>query len=181
MRRRQSGFTLVEILITVSIILVGLAMVFSTAIFAGRAFAGMGNYIQFNRQSREAMNKMSRDIRQSAALTSATGTSLGFTNVDGSVLQYEYDPESQTLSYTNGSTREGGTLLKKCVSCTFSLLPGTPIPGSCMLVTNTTSIDLCRIIEVNWACRMTNVLSINTETMETSRIVLRNQKDFLCN
>lgn len=172
--RRQSGFTLVESLITVAIVLVVVSIATSATIFAYRTYVGIGNYAQLDRQSREAMGKMERDIRQAAALTNGTSISLNFTNFDGSALWYQYNTNSQTLTYSNAATRQGGTLLRNCVSCTFSLFQINPVPGSCMLFTNTAIAANCKAIEVNWLCRATNMSSMDTEMMESSRIVLRN-------
>jgi Tfp pilus assembly protein PilW len=172
--RSQSGFTLLESLITVSIVMVAMASVLSASVFSYRTFASINNYAQLNRQTRTAMDKMSRDIRQTAALACGTSTSLTFTNIDGSQLQYQYNPSAQTLTYSNAATGEGGALLQKCVSCTFSLFQFDPVPGSCMLFTNTTTTSNCKVIEVNWICRTTNSLSVNSDMMETTRIVLRN-------
>ena len=43
-----------------------------------------------------------------------------------------------------------------------------------MLFTNTAIAANCKAIEVNWLCRATNMSSMDTEMMESSRIVLRN-------
>ena len=93
--RRQSGFTLVESLITVAIVLVVVSIATSATIFAYRTYVGIGNYAQLDRQSREAMGKMERDIRQAAALTNGTSISLNFTNFDGSALWYQYNTNSR--------------------------------------------------------------------------------------
>jgi prepilin-type N-terminal cleavage/methylation domain-containing protein len=172
--RSQSGFTLIESIITVSIVMVAMAGVLSASVFSYRTFASINNYAQLNRQTRMAMDKMSRDVRQTAALTNGTSASLDFTNFDGSRLQYQYNTNAQTLTYSNAATGEGGTLLKNCVSCTFSMFQFDPVPGSCMLFTNTTTASNCKVVEVNWTCRTTNVLSVNSDMMETARIVLRN-------
>ncbi|HEX9047346.1 MAG TPA: prepilin-type N-terminal cleavage/methylation domain-containing protein [Verrucomicrobiae bacterium] len=172
--RRQAGFTLIEVMFSLAIVVVVSVGALSMLVFTSRTFAGIGNYVQINTQSREAMDLMSRDIRQAAALTNATSTSLTFTNTDGSLLQYQYDPASHVLYYTNGATGQSGTLLKNCFECTFSLLQSSPVPGSCMLFTNTAVPANCKAIVLNWICRTTNVLSVNSEAMETTRIVLRN-------
>jgi len=172
--RHQSGFTLIESLITVALVMMVTTMIITVTIFTYHTFGGIGNYIQHDHQTREAMDKMSRDIRQSAALLSGTSTSLNFTNTDGSPLQYLYDPNARTLTYSNATTREGGILLQDCVSCTFSLFQFNPVSGSCMLFANSTTSSNCKVVEMNWICRTTNSLSVNSDMMETMRIVLRN-------
>ena len=91
--RPQSGFTLIESLIAASLALVVITSLLAATIFIHRTFVGIGNYVQLDRQTRAAMDRMSRDIRQSAALTNGTSTSLSFTNIDGSLLQYQYDAQ----------------------------------------------------------------------------------------
>ena len=172
--RPQNGFTLIESLVMVSLALMTLTALLTTSVYTYRAFAGIGNYTQLNRQTRSAMAKITRDVRQAAALTSGSATNLSFTNLDGSLLKYQYDPSSQTLVYTNAGAGEGGTLLQCCISCQFSLFQFNPASGTCMLFTNATTASNCKVVELNWICRKTNLLSMNSEMMETARIVLRN-------
>jgi prepilin-type N-terminal cleavage/methylation domain-containing protein len=171
--RHHSGFTLVESLITVSIVSVVVAVVVAATICTQRTFAGINHYLQLDCQSREAINQMARDIRQSVALTNSTSTSLSFTNLDGSLLQYVYDPNAQTLTYTNAGTQQGGTLLNYCAYCAFSLFRSAPVADSCMQLNSATAAN-CKVIEMNWICQNTNGAALNSAAMETSRFVIRN-------
>src|SRR2546430_4365341 len=114
---RQAGWSLPELLITVVIAMIILAAVGVTCAFANRTLDAIGNYADLDRQSSNALNLMARDIRQTGALTNFTSSALWFTNLsDGKMLRYVWNPDRQTLSYTNQSTGDGGTILKGCVS-----------------------------------------------------------------
>lgn len=169
-----SAFTLTEVLIAAAISAVALAVVITAFTFMYRSFAGMGNYTDMNRQSRAALDTMTRDIRQAGALVSGSSTSLVFTNINGTLLQYTYNPSAQTLTYTNGSTGNGGTLLKNCASCSFAMFQHDPVPGTTMVFTNTTTASNCKVIVLNWKCSKSDVFSLNTELVQTAKIVLRN-------
>ena len=172
--RRQAGFTLVESLIAFGIAMVVITIVLSSVICTYHTFSSLTNYVQYNSQARIAMDKMSRDIRQAAALTNCTATSLAFTNTDGTLLSYQYNAGAQTLTYTNQGSNQGGILLKYCTACTFYAFLNSPVSGSCMLFTNTTSASGGKIIQVNWTCCLTNVSVTNSSMMESTRIVMRN-------
>lgn len=172
--RRHSGFTFVECLIAVAITLVSSTMLLTATICLSRTFVCIGNYVTLNRQARGAMDMMSRDIRQAAGLVSGGSSYLNFTNYDGSALQYQYNTSAKTLTYTNGFNGQSGTLLWNCVSCSFSMFLRSPVPGSCMAFTNIATSSGCKVIEVNWVCQTTNLFSLNSEMVETTRITLRN-------
>ena len=104
-RRSQRAFTLVEMTVATSVSVFVLATLMVSFVVLSRSFSALGNYTDLDRQSRNTLDVMARDIRQAGGLTNWTSTSLSFTNLDGNVLNYSYDPNAQVLSYTNGSAR----------------------------------------------------------------------------
>src|SRR5438093_9506592 len=94
--RQSSGFTLVELLITVglgSLVLSALAMLFISSL---RSFAGLGNYAQLTGQSRHSLDQMSRDIREAtqvvAAQTNLPVPWLQLSNAfDGKMVTFTWD------------------------------------------------------------------------------------------
>src|SRR5438552_2371244 len=75
---RQSGMTLVELLLATSVgsvVSLGVALLM---IYSGRTFAAMANYVSLDRASRNALDTMSKQIRQTNKLTEFTPTSLTF-------------------------------------------------------------------------------------------------------
>src|SRR5260370_25797736 len=76
--KRLRGMTLVEMMVAVSIgfmALLGMEIVFVNSTFS---FADMGNYMLMDRASRNALDHITRDVRNSADLTSFTANQLVF-------------------------------------------------------------------------------------------------------
>src|SRR5437016_12279501 len=90
----RAGFTLPEFLVVSGLASVVLLAVLSLSFFSSRSFAAIANYVGLDQQSRLALDKMSRDIRQAGGLTNYTATSLAFTNPDGSALNFAYNPNA---------------------------------------------------------------------------------------
>lgn len=173
-KRKNSGFTLMEMTIAMSLGLLIMASMGSTFVLMNRSMDAMGNYEELDRQSRYALDTMSRDIRQAACLTNFSSTNLCFTNSDGTTLQYNWDGTNY-LTYTNGTSQQGGTLLKGCISLKFDVYTHTPSNGTTMTFWPTTTPALGKVIIINWICRRTNYTSLtDTESVQTAKVVLRN-------
>lgn len=174
LNRRLAGFTLPELTVSAglgALILGTMTMMF---VLMNRGLDAMGNYEEMDRQSRYALDTMARDIRQTACLTNFTSTSLTFTNQDGSLLQYTYDG-SNNLTYTNGTTQQGGTLLNNCVSLKFDVYTHNPSNGTTMTFWPTANPIFGKVIIINWICRRTNYATLtDTESVQTAKVVLRN-------
>jgi Tfp pilus assembly protein PilW len=170
----RRAFTLVELMVasTISVFVLGTVMV--SFVVMSRCFNAIGNYADLDRQSRNTLDIMSRDIRQTGHLTNWTSTSLSFTNVDGGVLRYTYLTNSALLTYTNGSTRQSGVLLSNCTALTFSIFQRTPTNGAICFYTASNAVSAKGIL-VTFTCLRTNYLGLtDSETVQTASIVMRN-------
>jgi len=90
--------TLVELLLATavgSLVALGLAQL---SMYSGRSFAAMANYVSLDSASRNALDTMSKQIRQANKLTEFTETSLAFQDSDGGTLVFSYDANSKRLS-----------------------------------------------------------------------------------
>src|SRR5688500_6165748 len=97
-RRSQSAMTLVELMVAVAICAVLLASLASLIFYTGRSFAALANYVDLDSTSRNALDTMSREIRQTRRLLSGTTNTLTFEDHDGKPLVYAYDPATRTLT-----------------------------------------------------------------------------------
>jgi hypothetical protein len=165
--------TLPEMLVGVgvgSLALMSIMMIFMSS---NKSFQAMGNYISLDQASRLAVEKMTRDIRNSQNLTSFSTNQLVFTYSGATSLVYSYDPTARTLTswQTGGSTN---TLLTGCDSLKFSMYNNVPQPGGTL--TNATTIGQAKAISTFWKCSRTIFGSkINTEYMQEALIVIRNK------
>jgi len=134
--RRHAGWTLPEMLISVGVGTLMLASVAVVYIFMNRSLDATANYEELDRQSRNALDVITSDIRETGHLTNYTTNALYFTNLDGSALTYRWDT-SNLLTYTNASTQlagcpRGGTLLKNCNALKFTVFQRNPSNGTTM-------------------------------------------------
>jgi len=151
-----------------------LATVMVSFVVISRSFDALGNYTDLDRQSRNTLDVMARDIRQTGALTNWTSTSLCFTNLDGRALNYSYDTNAQLLSYTNGSTGQSSVLLSNCASLTFSIFQRTPTTGPVSFYAASNAYSAKGIL-MRFTCLRTNYLGLtDSESSQSASIVMRN-------
>lgn len=153
-----------------------LGAVMSTYIYMNRTLSATANYEELDRESRYALDVMTRAIRQSSMLTNWSTTSLAFTNRDGTLLSINWDSTSGQLTYINQyPPAVTNVLLRDCVSLTFSAYQRTPISNTAMMFDTTSATTNTKCIVMDWVCRKTNYLSSKeTESVQTAKVVLRN-------
>jgi Tfp pilus assembly protein PilW len=173
--RSQRAFTLVELMIAASISVFILGTVMVSFVVMGRCFNAVGNYADLDRQSRNALDVMARDIRQTGALTNWSTTNLSFTNMDGHLLSYTYQTNIGVLSYTNASTGQSNVLLTNCTALTFSIFQRTPTNG-CMTFYAASNAQSAKGVLMSFTCVRTNYATLtDSEAVETASIIMRNQ------
>ena len=85
----RSGFTLSELLISLSLGSLLMAAVLSTYLFMGRSMTRTANFQILENKSRLALNYLRQDIQLASAVTTSTNTSLTLTLPSGTV-SYTY-------------------------------------------------------------------------------------------
>ncbi len=169
-----SAFTLPELMVAVlagSLFLLSMIAVFMTS---SLSFCRMGDYINMDRSSRNALDQMSRSIRQSKLLTSYAPSLLVFNYDSGGItnLTYRYDTNAAVLTEEWNSTAfsNTNTLLTGCSNLSFSLYD-----RSLALTTNVSS-GQGKVISVSWNSYGSTLLARkSTENMLQAKIVIRNQ------
>ena len=185
-RTRQSGFTLVEMVISIAVGLVVIASIMTLAIIAAQNFAATANYVQMNDQSRNALDRISREIRNASSLQA-----FSTNNPQYLVLTNSYRGTSATVTFDAGTgtltlakTGESPlTLLSGCDSFSFQIFNRYPIINSTNItfarstnVSSTLDPRFCKVVNMSWKCSRTILGSkLNTEIVQTAQVVLRNQ------
>lgn len=178
---RQRAWTLPEMMITVVLGSMILASVMAFYVGMHRSLDAMMNYQELDRQSRNALDVMTTDIRNAATLTNFTSTTLGFANLDGSALTYTWDG-TNALSYSNASTTlagcpRGGVILRGCNFLKFSIFQRNPSNGTTMIFwpAPTTNLPLTKVVVMDWICKRTNYTTLtDSESVQTAKVVMRN-------
>ncbi|HUS36965.1 MAG TPA: hypothetical protein VM680_16590, partial [Verrucomicrobiae bacterium] len=142
--------------------------------YTARSLAALANYTDLDRMSRNALDQMSAQIRQTRRLTEGTTNRLVFEDADGGTLEYFYNPSAKTL---RRSKNGGGSklLLSNCQQLTFSMYQRNPVAGSYDVYPTATAAN-CKLIQLKWTCSRDLIkAAANTESVQSSKIVIRKQ------
>lgn len=168
-----SAFTLVEVMVAVGISTIIFLAMGSLSLYSGRSFAALANYAELDNASRNTLDTMTRDIRQTEALTAFSSTSLTFRDFDSNTLRYVYNPDQRTL--TRMKLNEVVVLLNECDSLNFAIFQRNPVGGTYDQYPTATP-GTCKLIHVSWVCSRTIFgARVNTESVQTAKIVIRKQ------
>ena len=174
-RKRGAGFTLVELLVAMaigSLVLGGLA---ALMFYTGRSFAALANYVDLDAYSRNALDTMSREIRQTRRLVAGTSTRLEFEDFDGGTLVYQFNADARTLTRSKNGVVNTEPLLRECNFLQFSMFQRNPINGQYNQYPTATP-DQCKLVQLRWICSRDLIQSRrNTESVQSAKIVIRKQ------
>lgn len=178
-KRRRAGVTLVETMVAMTVGVLAYMMVNAFTIFSARSFAAMGNYASLEQKSSYALDRMSKDIRQTTQLLEYTPYTLVFTNDKiGSSVTYIYNPDNRTLTRIQNKDQANefsAVLLEECDQLQFGVYKHNTVPGTFnQLAPGSASLNLTRVIQLHWVCsRQIMSAKLNTETVQSAKIVMR--------
>ena len=185
--RGRSGMTLPEVMVAVALSSILLAAAGSLWLFGSRSFAAMGNYVDLDARSRNALDQMSRDIREATRVTGFDNKGstrwLQITNpAESTVTTYTWSPSTKALVCQKPG-RADQVYLSECDRWDFELFQRAPQKGGNYVfypATNTSGVydpSMCKLINMTWKCSRTILGSkMNTESVQTAQIVLRNKQ-----
>jgi prepilin-type N-terminal cleavage/methylation domain-containing protein len=173
-KKIRSGMTIPEMLVSIavgSMLFVALA---SFSLFTMRSFAGMANYADLENTSRNALDRMTMDVRQTFGLIANTQNELDFEDApDHQTLKFIYDGNAQTLTRVrNGNYTK---LLDHCTDLRFDLYQRNTSNDTYNQYPITSNAALCKVVQVTWKCQRSLFGSalFNTEVVQTAKIVIR--------
>lgn len=174
-RTRQSGFTLVELMVALGIGLLMMTALGGLTFYSGRSFAAMANYVDLDNKSRSALDRMSSEIRQTQYLMEASDTKLVFRDADGGKLTYTYNPNTRNLIRSKNDVADRKALLTECNSLKFSIFQRNPIDGTYDQYPTATP-ETCKLVQLRWVCSRDLITEKrNTESVQSAKIVIRKQ------
>ena len=106
----QNGFTLVELLVAMSVVVILIAVTLSGVLTAGSAVKTTSAQQGLNEEARQAINRMARDIRQAKSVVTAVnpdGPSFNAAGIVAVRVQADFD----------GDSCIGGVVVAPIVSC----------------------------------------------------------------
>ena len=183
-QRSRSAWTLVEIMVAVAVFsIVGLVLM-GTYLFSVKTMASMYNYALLDQSNRQAMDQLTREIRQARKVLNYTTNSITIQTADednttGPTVTYSFSPNAQKMirTSTDGTSK---AILNNCSLLSFQLFkrcPSNSIFGSFPVATNDW-MNTVKVLQLTWKTSI--ILStgiVNSENIQTARIVIRNQQD----
>jgi Tfp pilus assembly protein PilW len=167
----RSAFTLLEMLVSTSVATVVLGAVAILWYFSANSFASLGNYADLDSASRNTLDTMTREIRQTRGLTSFSATSLTFQDYNSNALTYAYDSSARTLTRQSRGTNT--ILLRQCDFLNFDISQRNPSSNFTFYAAS--GADTAKLIDVSWRCSRSILgAKLNTESVQTAKIVIRN-------
>jgi len=178
-RARLRAMSLPEVLISTGLGSLLLTEMLALSFFSAHSFASMTNYVDLDQFSRNALDRITSEIRQADRLIQYSTNSLLFQTRDPdtgatNTLQFTYDPAVQTL--TRSLNGESKVFLTGCSSLQFSVYQRNPVGGTYdqYPVADPSRPDLCKLVELSWTCsRKIQGQAINTESMQSAKVVMR--------
>ena len=181
-KRRGQGFTLVELLVTSAVASLIVVAIMALILYSARSFAALTNYVDLDQNSRDALNEITREIRQSDRLISGAAQSMAFqfSNPTNAAITWQvsfvYNPTAKTLTRVEGSQRK--VLLTECTELRFNYFQRNPISGTYDQFPTATpplvNPSTCKLVQLNWVCsRSIMQQSVNTESVQSAKVVIR--------
>jgi len=166
--------TLTEMIVAMAISSLVLLVVSMTYVNSSVSFAAMGNYIMMDHASRNAIDRMTRDIRKAKDLISFSTNQLVFKYSGTTNLVYSFDSQSGNLTEWKTGDSKTNNLLSGCASLQFSIYHNIPQAGGTF--SSASSSSQGKAIRVAWKCtRVVFGHRIATEDMQQGLIVIRNK------
>jgi len=172
--RQVAAFTLPEVMIASGLGVLALMAVGLLSLYSSRSFVAMTNYVGMDQSSQLALDKMSREIRQSHGVTAITPTILSFQDVDNNPVQFVYDSGARKLVRVSGGVTN--IYLPDCDSLQFSMYQHTVQSNSFECYDyDRDHIKDARVLKLTWVCSRTILgAKANTESVQSAKIALRN-------
>jgi hypothetical protein len=168
---QRRGYSLLELLLSSGLVSLLLIVLAHLSFYGSRSFVAIANYVDLEMRSRNALDLMTREIRQSMQLAAADTSSLTLTDADGLPLQYVYNSQAQTLRRIKSGQER--VLLTGCESFTVDIFQRNPTND--FNVVPTSNPALCKLIQLNWKCSRGILSGFNTESIQSAKVVIRKQ------
>ena len=174
--KRVVGWTLLEMMIGMAVFTISGAAVGSVYMFSLRSFQSLSNYSVLDGQNREALDIISRELREAKSISSFDNylqNKLVFVDGNNKTVTYQFNRYSKTLTRSSGSINT--VLLTNCSLINFRL--GTRAVSTNYVYDPTSDPDHAKIIDLTWKTSksLLNNRITQSENVQTARIVIRKQ------
>ena len=166
--------TLLEVMVTTGAASMALAGVGALSVYTVRSFAAMSNYMELDKNSRNALDRMTQIIREADGVTRYDSHQVVL-SYHGQPLSFNYSPGAKTLSmvHTNGVTT---VFLEDCDFLRFEAFQRNSVPGTYDQYPAAELENTAKLVQVSWICSRALIGGLlNTESVQSAKIVIRKQ------
>jgi Tfp pilus assembly protein PilW len=173
-RSSAAGFTVIEFLIATTIGMVALGAAAALSVYTARSFAAMGNYMELDKNSRNALDKMTQIVREADGVLNYGPQAITL-SYHGQTLSFNYSPTAKTLTLVN-TNNVRDVLLTDCTFLNFQIYQRNAVAGTYNQYPVTADESAAKIVQVAWVCSRYLIGHIfNTESVQSAKIVIRKQ------
>jgi Tfp pilus assembly protein PilV len=181
--RTRQAWTLLEMMVAVGIFSLSSLGLMGLYLFSVKSMGSMYNYCLLDQYNRQAMDQLTREIRQATKVLNYTTNSVTIlaANDDGSTstVTYTFSPSAKKMLRTS-SDGTSKALLNNCSLLSFKLFtrcPSNGVFGSFPVAINNWS-NTVKVLQLTWKTSITTPTCLgNSENIQTARIVIRKQQD----
>lgn len=171
------GFTMVELMVAITLALMIGAAVAGTFIFLARSSFSLGQYSDMESQARRALHLFNEDARQANATNWADVNTLTFTlTVDGTTVVYTYNSSAGTLSRQEGGLASV-VIASGITQFSFRAFQATGTEISPLSTSLAAANAAAKMIQIELElARSRTTVGTSTGQVISARSVLRNKK-----
>ena len=176
-KRRKRGFTLMEMMVATGLFGIVSAAVCYLYFYSTRSFAAMATYADLDQINRNAMDTLTKEIRQARLVTNVATNSFSLINGDGVAVTYWFNGGLKQFvrSAADGTSK---VLVKDCSLIQFDVYQRNNIAGTWdqyPIATNNWS-EYVKVIRLTWkAARAVPLGPGVSENVQTAKIIIRKQ------
>jgi prepilin-type N-terminal cleavage/methylation domain-containing protein len=176
----ERGVTLSEMSVAIAVSGIILTALLSFTVYAAKSFVAIENYVDLEQKSQNALDTMTRDIRETQCLSNYTTRVVAGQTVTNSLTFHDFDNQALTFIFTNNALQrikgsDSTMLLTNVDYLSFQIFQRNPVPGQWEQYP-AGDVATCKLISVSWICSRSILGSrMNTESVQTAKIVIRKQ------
>jgi hypothetical protein len=142
--------------------------------YASRTCASLLGYVDLASNSKNALDRVSQQVRNAQSIQSCNATQLVLVDPDGQKAVIAYDRSANSLVRVKNSVRT--TLLTECTNFQFLIYQRSPISNSFQLYTNAWNTNTAKVVEMRWVChRKVTGDKSSVESQVSAKVVIRNK------
>ena len=178
-RRGTSGWTLIEMGVVLGIFALAATALSMVLMFSAQSLAAVANYAELDKENREAMDKLTREIRQARLVTACSSNSITILDGAGNTVTYAFEPSTKRMIRSSDDGNGTQVLLNDCDLLKFGLYQRNPVGGSYDIypVALETWSDTVKVVQLTWRTsrKLHGTPVVTSENVQTARIVIRKQ------